>query len=337
MKITPNDQVKVLDFGLAKAMDPVAQGFSPAAANLTNSPTLSMMATQAGVILGTAAYMSPEQAQGLAADARSDVFSFGSVLYEMLTGRQPFQGDTAAALLASVLVREPDLGALPPNLNPRLPELLKRCLEKNPKRRWQAVGDLRVEIETIAAAPHSAPMTTIIAARAKPMWRRVALPAGMLVIGAAVAAAAMWLATRPVPPRVGRLSITSSGAAALTISGTDRDLALTPDGRHLVYVGNNGTQLFVRALDALEPVAIASGTPRGPFVSPDGQWVGFVDDNVTLKKVAITGGRRSRSPASTARVRAAPLGCRTTRSSSRRTTQRQASNACRPRVGRRRS
>ena len=108
VKITPNDQVKVLDFGLAKAMDPVAQGFSPAA-NLTNSPTLSMMATQAGVILGTAAYMSPEQAQGLAADPRSDVFSFGSVLYEMLTGRQPFQGDTAAAILASVLVREPDL------------------------------------------------------------------------------------------------------------------------------------------------------------------------------------------------------------------------------------
>ena len=289
VKITPNEQVKVLDFGLAKAMDPVAQGFSPAA-NLTNSPTLSMMATQAGVILGTAAYMSPEQAQGLAADARSDVFSFGSVLYEMLTGRQPFQGDTAAALLASVLVREPDLGALPPNLNPRLPELLKRCLEKNPKRRWQAVGDLRAEIETIAAAPHSAPTTTIVAAPRQPLWRRVALPAGTLVIGAAVAAAAMWLATRPVPPRVTRLTMTASGAAALTISGTDRDLALTPDGTHLVYVGNNGTQLFVRALDALEPVAIASGTLRGPFVSPDGQWVGFVDNNATLKKVALTGG-----------------------------------------------
>ena len=200
VKITPNDQVKVLDFGLAKAMDPVAQGFSPAA-NLTNSPTLSMMATQAGVILGTAAYMSPEQAQGLAADPRSDVFSFGSVLYEMLTGRQPFQGDTAAALLASVLVREPDLGALPPNLNPRLPELLKRCLEKNPKRRWQAVGDLRAEIETIAAAPHSAPTMTIVAAPPQLLWRRVALPAGTLVIGAAVAAAAMWLATRVQPPR----------------------------------------------------------------------------------------------------------------------------------------
>src|SRR5438876_7295826 len=109
VKITPNDQVKVLDFGLAKAMDPMAQGFPPSpgfgaagspAANLTNSPTLGMMATQAGVILGTAAYMSPEQAQGLAADPRSDVFSFGSVVSEMLTARQPFQGDTAGGLLA---------------------------------------------------------------------------------------------------------------------------------------------------------------------------------------------------------------------------------------------
>ena len=287
VKITPNEQVKVLDFGLAKAMEPVAPGVSAAAA--TNSPTLSMMATQAGVILGTAAYMSPEQAQGLAVDARSDVFSFGSVLYEMLTGRQPFQGDTVAALLASVLVREPDLGALPPNLNPRLPELLKRCFEKNPKRRWQAVGDLRAEIETIAATPYTA-ATTIVVAPPQPLWRRLAfIGAPALVIGAAVAVAVTWLATRPVPPHVTRTTITASGTAALTIGRNDRNLALSPDGTHLVYVGNNGAQLFVRALDALEPVAIASGTPRQPFVSPTGQWVGFVD-STTLKKVAITGG-----------------------------------------------
>ena len=298
VKITPDEQVKVLDFGLAKAMDPVAGigDGSPYARqgdpSPFSSPTLSLMATQAGVILGTAAYMSPEQAQGLAADPRSDVFSFGSVLYEMLTGRQPFQGDTAAALLASVLVREPDLGALPPNLNPRLPELLKRCLEKNPKRRWQAVGDLRAEIETVAAAPHSAPTTTIVAAPPQPLWRRLALVgAPALIVGAAIAGGTVWLATRPVPvpPHVTRFTITSSGAAALTINGVDRDLALTPDGTHIVYVGNNGTQLFARSLDALDPVAIASGALRGPFVSSDGQWVGFVDSGNTLKKVAITG------------------------------------------------
>ena len=123
IKVRPDGTVKVLDFGLAKAMDG-----APAASNLTHSPTLSMMATQAGVILGTAAYMSPEQAKGFPADQRSDVFSFGSVLYEMLTGRQPFKGDTAPDVLASVLVREPDLDLLPPNLNPRIPELLRRCL-----------------------------------------------------------------------------------------------------------------------------------------------------------------------------------------------------------------
>jgi serine/threonine protein kinase len=170
VKITPNEPAKVLDFGLAKVMDPAAPAVSAAPA--MNSPTLSMMATQAGVILGTAAYMSPEQIQGLAADARSDVFSFGSVLYEMLTGRQPFHGDTVAALLASVLVGEPDLGALPPHLNPRLPELLKRCLEKNPKRRWQAVGDLRAVIEAIAAAPLAVPAVTRPATTPRRLWRR---------------------------------------------------------------------------------------------------------------------------------------------------------------------
>src|SRR5262249_55684562 len=142
-------RVKVLDFGLAKAMETV-----PASGTLSNSPTLTLGATQAGLILGTAAYMSPEQAKGLEVDARSDTFSSGSLLYEM-TGRPAFQGDTVADVLASVLAREPDLSLLPPNLNPRLKELLLRCLQKNPKRRWQAVGDLRAELEFVAAAPHA--------------------------------------------------------------------------------------------------------------------------------------------------------------------------------------
>src|SRR6516165_2624414 len=145
---TADGQVKVLDFGLAKAIEA-----EPAGANLTHSPTLSMMATQAGVILGTAAYMSPEQAKGLAADHRSDVFSFGVVLYEMLARRQPFRGDTGADILASVLVRDADLSDLPPNLNPRLPDLVRRSLDKNPRRRWQAMGDVRAELELMAAAP----------------------------------------------------------------------------------------------------------------------------------------------------------------------------------------
>jgi len=126
VKITPDQQVKVLDFGLAKAVESDAV----TAAEAANSPTLSMMATQAGIILGTAAYMSPEQAKGLAVDPRSDVFSFGTVLFEMLTGRQPFRGDTAADVLASVLVREAEVSGLPADTNPRLIELVTRCLQK---------------------------------------------------------------------------------------------------------------------------------------------------------------------------------------------------------------
>src|SRR5262249_43650415 len=145
IKLTADDQVKVLDFGLAKALDEPAT--SGARAGVTNSPTLSLMATQAGIILGTASYMSPEQAKGAAADQRSDIFSFGVVLFEMLTGRQPFQGDTAPEILASVLIRDADFQALPPDLNPRLVDLLRRCLQKNPKQRWQHIGDVRAELD----------------------------------------------------------------------------------------------------------------------------------------------------------------------------------------------
>ena len=188
IKVRPDGTVKVLDFGLAKAMET-----APAASDLTHSPTLSMMATQAGVILGTAAYMSPEQAKGFPADQRSDVFSFGSVLYEMLTGRQPFKGDTAPDVLASVLVREPDLDLLPPNLNPRIPELLRRCLEKNPKKRWQAVGDLRAEIEAIAAAPRVAPAIAQVIAPTQPLWKRaIPVVAAAIVVGALSSIATLY-------------------------------------------------------------------------------------------------------------------------------------------------
>src|SRR5215470_4001887 len=151
VKITPEGKVKVLDFGLAKAMES-----TPAYANLSNSPTLSVMATNAGMILGTAAYMSPEQARGENTDARSDIFSFGCVLYEMLTGRQGFQGRTVSDILASVLARDVDFSLLPPRLNSKIPQLIRRAVEKEPKRRWQAVGDLRVEIEAAIADPYGA-------------------------------------------------------------------------------------------------------------------------------------------------------------------------------------
>src|SRR5690348_1563089 len=148
IKLTPDGQVKVLDFGLAKAMrgDAIEQ-------NVYDSPTFSLAATAHGLILGTAAYMSPEQARGQAVDERTDVWAFGCVLYEMLVGRPAFRGDHVSDILASVLAREPDFSEIPATVPPRLLDVVRRCLVKNPKQRWQAIGDLRVELEQIRAHP----------------------------------------------------------------------------------------------------------------------------------------------------------------------------------------
>ena len=145
IKITPDGQIKVLDFGLAKAL-----ADEPADAELSDSPTLSAHATKVGVILGTAAYMSPEQARGKPVDKRTDIFSFGIVLYEMLTGRQLFKGEDVADTMASVIRSDPDFRSLPADLHPRVREVLGRCLEKDPKKRRRDIGDIRAELE----APH---------------------------------------------------------------------------------------------------------------------------------------------------------------------------------------
>jgi serine/threonine protein kinase len=182
VKVTAEGKVKVLDFGLAKAME---SSSVPRGQGLSNSPTLSLAATNAGIIIGTAAYMSPEQARGQAVDARSDMFSLGCVLYEMLTGQQAFQGETVSDILAAVLAREPDLDRLPANANPRLKDLLLRCFDKNPKRRWHAAGDVRMEIESILADPRGLRIIGPGEQRRKPLWLR-AIP----VIGAVGRAAA---------------------------------------------------------------------------------------------------------------------------------------------------
>ena len=148
IKVTPEGKVKVLDFGLAKAF-----AGEQAELNLSNSPTLSNAATQQGVILGTAAYMSPEQAKGKTVDKRADIWAFGCVLFEMLTGRQLFKGETVSETLAAVLMREPDFSTLPPNLHPRIRLLLERCLEKEPKNRYHDIADVRVDIQKALADP----------------------------------------------------------------------------------------------------------------------------------------------------------------------------------------
>jgi Tol biopolymer transport system component len=283
IKVRPDGTVKVLDFGLAKAMEPVG-----VAADLSQSPTLSTPAmTQAGVILGTVAYMSPEQARGKPVDKRADIWAFGCVLYEMLTGERAFDAAGVSETLARVIEREPDWARLPTTLSPALRTYLRRCLQKDPRQRVQAIGDVRLALE--GAFETAVPQTAAPAGVAQ--WRRVALVGiAAIIASGAIIGTLVWVAMRPAPPRVSRLQVTPSGTAALSINWNDRDLAITPDGSRLIYVGNQSTQIFVRALDALAPLAVFTGAPRGLFVSPDGQWVGFADDRGELKKVAVTGG-----------------------------------------------
>jgi Tol biopolymer transport system component/predicted Ser/Thr protein kinase len=294
VKITPDDQIKVLDFGLAKAIESES-----AAGNVANSPTLSMMASQAGVILGTAAYMSPEQAKGFPADHRSDVFSFGTVVYEMLTGRQPFPGDTIPEVLASVLVREPEVNRLPSDLNPRLTEVLRRCLEKNPKRRWQAIGDVRAELELIASAPRATQAAMAPAVPPRPMWRR-ALPVGVAaILGAALAGAAVWY-LKPLPrSALTRFSFTLPGNQQFTTGTTRHLVAISPDAAAIVYVADS--RLFLRSMAEIDrrPIPGAgSGNDRGittPVFSPDGQSIAFWSGlDRALMKIGITGGVATR-------------------------------------------
>jgi serine/threonine-protein kinase len=289
VKITPDDKVKVLDFGLAKAMDS-----SPAASSPANSPTLSVLATQAGLVMGTAAYMSPEQAKGLATDRRSDVFSFGVVLYELLTARQPFRGDTAAEIMASVIIREADLTVLPAGLNPRLRDVIARCLEKNPKKRWQAMGDLRLELEALIAAPHhietsSGGQTQTVRSL---LWKRsIPIAAAVLVTAIVSALATRWL-TPPPARDVYRFTMESPN-----VNQSFQSLAWSPDGSKLVYLttGQLGVrQLMLRTMGDLEarPIAGAAGQISSPVFSPDGKFVAFFSGGVdsVLKKIAITGG-----------------------------------------------
>ena len=285
VKITPDGKVKVLDFGLAKAVEG-----APASPSVLNSPTISIAATHAGVILGTAAYMSPEQAKGYAADHRSDVFSFGCVLYEMLTGRQSFQGDTMTEVIASVLKTDPDVTLLPPNLHPRIGEVLRRCLAKDPKNRWHAVADVRVELESILADPRGTAVRVESAAVAQPMWRRAIPLVVTAVLAATLTGTAMWLLRPSAAASVTRFSILLPDDHQLTRIGR-HNVALSPDGRHLVYVANN--QLYLRSMDELDvrPVAGTNQDITTPFFSPDGQWVAFYSaSDSKLKRVAITGG-----------------------------------------------
>ena len=285
IKVREDGTVKVLDFGLAKALDPNPQG------DPSQSPTLTAAATQMGVILGTAADMSPEQAAGQTSDKRSDAWSFGVVLYEMLTGQRLFTGETVSHVLAKVLDRELDLSALTTSTPPPIRRLLRRCLERKPKRRLGDLGEALSHLEEARAPVDEAPSAVPVPPVVQPAGWRQALPWVAGIALAVISSLAVWSLTRPGPPPVTRFTIP---AESLATTGLAISVALSPDGRTLVYESfqDGESQLYHRSMDQLEALPIR-GTENGvgPFFSPDGQWVGFwtVRDGV-LHKVSLAGG-----------------------------------------------
>ena len=270
IKVREDGTVKVLDFGLAKALEAAPAG------EPDQSPTLTAAATQMGVIIGTAAYMAPEQAKGRPVDKRADVWAFGAVLYEMLTGRRPFAGDDVSTTLARVIEREPDWDALPGTLSPVLATYVRRCLAKDPKQRIHDVADVRLALDGAfeTTASGTAGAVTTLQLR---VWQRPVVAACALLVAVTtglVASRLLWPAAQPSPePR--RFTITLPDTDNF-LGGTA--LALSPDGQTLVYRANRDSarQLFRRPLGQFEATPL-SGTDGGhhPFFSPDGQWVGF--------------------------------------------------------------
>ena len=296
VKVTPAGQVKVLDFGLAKAFTDPASSSDGTLETLTRHE----YPTREGLIVGTPAYMSPEQARGKAVDRRTDVWAFGCCLYEALTGRRTFDGETHTDRIAAVLSRDPDWSALPLQTPLRIRDLLRRCLQRDPQRRLRHIGDARIEIEEALAEPAGSAVSAVVPGPMRlPRWRRV-LPWGVAAALGVVAAVALFQArgrATPAASPVTRFAIALPATAPLDL-GEHTALAFSPDGTRLVYVANDQLarspagvpRLYVRTMDQLEarPIAGTEGA-AGPFFSPDGQWIGFFADRA-LKKVSAAGG-----------------------------------------------
>jgi serine/threonine-protein kinase len=291
IKVRPDGTLKVLDFGLAKLAEPSAVApTNPSPLSMSPTITSPALISAVGVLLGTAAYMSPEQAKGKPADKRSDIWAFGCVLFEMLTGKRAFGGDDVSDALAAVIRAEPDWTGLPPNTPTSIRRLLRRCLDKERKRRLESAADGRLDVEDALAAPIDETISGGTARR-----RHVPVAVVSTLAGALVSFFATWILTRPVPaaPSIPtRFEIIPT--AELSLRSGNRNVAISPDGTRIAYVGSasaTGTRrLVVRPLNALGAVPLL-GTEgaTSPFFSADGRWLAFFQDN-ELRKISIAGG-----------------------------------------------
>jgi Tol biopolymer transport system component len=289
VKITPEGKVKVLDFGLAKALQ--AQGPST---DQSQSPTMTAE-TEIGVVLGTAAYMSPEQARGRAVDKRTDIWAFGCVLYEALSRRRAFSGQTMSECVAAVLMGEPDWSALPETLSSGVHVLLRRCLQKDPQRRLRDIGDARIELEDSGTGPSTAGSVPLQAPPAARRSRRIIIGAvaGFLVGALSIAALnRTFRGELNSARRVTRFDVPFAQDQVIYPTRSP-NLAISPDGSQLAYAAQRAgqPQIFIRAFDQLEARPLSGVVGGVPFFSPDGQWLAFYEPSgQRIRKVALSGG-----------------------------------------------
>ncbi len=291
--------VKLLDFGLAKATPPLTPASSPpgrgrpagSGEGETAATTASRPLTAEGTVMGTFQYMAPEQLEGKEADARTDIFALGTVLYEMATGRAAFQGKSTASLIAAILSSEPaPITTLQPMTPPALERVVKTCLAKDPDDRWQTAHDVELELKWIAEAADAGlkPGATAPLHRRASPWALAGF-----ILSAIIAGVAVW-SLKPSPPRpVTRTVITLPPGERLAGGPDQLAVAVSPDGSHVAYVASRSgsvQQLYLRAMDSLEarPIPGTEGAVN-PFFSPDGQWLGFLAGG-KLKKVSVSGG-----------------------------------------------